>query len=325
MSIHGMPLLTSQYKAPIWIGGKHAQTIIPSLFRKVIGVPLIRERIYTEDCDFLDIDWSCRGNRSLAIISHGLEGSSRQSYILGMIQAFALKGWDALAWNFRGCSGELNRSVRFYDAGSTGDLHCVIMHALQTKRYEQIALLGFSFGGSITLKYLGDAASVLPSEVTKACVFSVPCDLYACARSLSNGINRIYLNRFLITLKDKITKKAKLHPEIFARVKTSKIRDFIDFDNQITAPLSGFKDALHYYIECSSKQNIPHIKIPTLIINAENDPFLHPSCFPYEECQRSESVYFECPYDGGHQGFIKNQINGLYWSEERALEFISND
>lgn len=317
-----MPLLNSDYKAPVWIGGKHAQTIIPSLFRKISGISLIRERIYTEDEDFLDIDWSCHGNQSLAIISHGLEGSSRQSYMLGMIQAFTSNGWDALAWNFRGCSGELNRSIRFYHAGSTSDLKCVVMHALQTKRYQQIALLGFSFGGSITLKYLGEDPASLPREITRACVISVPCDLYACAQSLSIGINRIYLNRFLVTLKDKISKKAKLHPELFSHVKISKIRDFIDFDNQITAPLSGFKDALHYYVECSSKQSIPNITVPTLIINAINDPFLHPSCFPYEECQRSDTVFFECPYDGGHQGFIKNRINGWYWSEERAIEFV---
>ncbi len=320
-----MPLLASQYKAPAWIGGKHAQTIIPALFRKVTGVSLTRERIFTEDQDFLDIDWSCQGHERLAIISHGLEGNSRQAYILGMIQAFTSNGWDALGWNFRGCSGEHSHSVRLYHAGSTGDLKCVIDHACKTKRYKEIVLLGFSLGGNITLKYLGDHASTLPSEIKKACVFSVPCDLYACARSLATGINRIYLNRFLATLKVKMAHKAKLHPELFSRVNFSKIQDFIDFDNLITAPLCGFKDALHYYVECSSKRSIPHIQIPALIVNAGNDPFLHPACFPNEECQKSPHVYFESPYDGGHQGFIGKQLIGTYWSEERALKFMNTN
>jgi predicted alpha/beta-fold hydrolase len=318
-----MPILTSQYKAPIWIGGKHAQTIIPGLFRKVEGVPLTRERISTEDRDFLDLDWSCHGHKRLAIISHGLEGNSRQAYILGMIKVLTSSNWDSLAWNFRGCSGQHNHSIRLYHAGSTGDLKSVVEKALSTKKYQEIALLGFSLGGSITLKYLGDEAMTLPSAIVKACVFSVPCDLYACARSLATGINRIYLNRFLTTLKAKIAHKAKLFPEHFSRINLSKIQDFIDLDNLITAPLGGFKDALHYYIECSCKRSIPSIKVPTLIVNAGNDPFLHPACFPHEECQRSQTVFFECPYDGGHQGFIKKQLHGIYWSEERALEFLN--
>lgn len=320
-----MPILSSHYKAPAWIGGKHAQTIIPALFRKVTGVNLVRERIPTEDYDFLDIDWCTRGHSRLVIISHGLEGNSRQPYSLGMIKAFTSSGWDALAWNFRGCSGEPNQSVRFYHAGSTGDLKSVIQHAVRTGRYSRIALLGFSLGGSLTLKYLGDYASRLPKEVQQACVFSVPCDLYACAQSLAKGINRVYLNRFLVTLKAKVEQKAKLYPELFSRVKIWKIQDFIDFDNIITAPFCGFKDAMHYYIECSSKRSIPHILVPTLIVNAENDPFLHPSCFPREECQKSPNVFFECPYDGGHQGFTKEKVAGPYWSEERALEFLEQN
>lgn len=318
-----MPVISSLYKAPAWIGGKHAQTIIPALFRKVVGVTYQRERIKTEDEDFLDIDWSCQGHKRLVIFSHGLEGSSRQAYILGMVQAFNSQGWDALAWNFRSCSGELNSTLRIYHGGSINDLHTVVMRALQENRYTEISLVGFSLGGNITLKYLGDTAETLPKEVKSACVISVPCDLYACARSLSVGINRIYLNRFLVTLKAKMLLKAKLHPGHFSGVKIEKIQDFIDFDNQITAPLCGFKDAVHYYIECSSKRSIPHIKIPTLIVNAQNDPFLHPSCFPHEECQKSASVIFESPYDGGHQGFIKREISGSYWSEERAVKFLN--
>lgn len=317
-----MPILSSKYKAPAWIGGKHAQTIIPSLFRKVTGVEYLRERISTEDSDFLDIDWSRVDSKKLIILSHGLEGCSTASYVLGMVKEFNARGWDALAWNFRSCGGELNHSVRLYHGGSIEDLKAVIDHALSTKLYKQICLIGFSLGGNIILKYLAEYKMDLPRQIKRACVFSVPCDLYACARNLSCGINRIYLNRFLVTLKEKIARKAAKNPGLYASINVDAIQDFIDFDNHITAPMSGFKDAIHYYLECSSKYSIPKIEMPTLIVNAQNDPFLHPVCFPIEECNKSEHVFFENPYDGGHIGFIKDKIIGTYWSEERAIAFL---
>jgi predicted alpha/beta-fold hydrolase len=284
----------------------------------------LRERISTEDNDFLDLDWSRVDSKKLVILSHGLEGSSRQCYILGMVKEFNARGWDALAWNFRSCSGELNKTVRLYHGGSTYDLKTVIDHACKTKKYKKICLVGFSLGGNITLKYLADYKHVLPKAIYKACVFSVPCDLYACARNLSSGMNRLYLNRFLQTLKEKITRKAEKNPGLYASVIVDKIQDFIDFDNYITAPMSGFKDAIHYYIECSSKHSIAKIETPTLIVNALNDPFLHPACFPTEECNKSNFVFFESPYDGGHIGFIKDNVIGTYWSEERAIQFLED-
>lgn len=317
-----MPIFSSKYRAPLWIGGKHAQTIIPALFRKVYGVQYLRERITTEDNDFLDLDWSRIGSKKLIVISHGLEGSSRQAYVLGMVKQFNACGWDALAWNLRSCSGELNHSVRFYHGGCIEDLQAAIQHAVKSKKYREICLIGFSLGGNITLKYLGDLQASIPSQIHRACVLSVPCDLYACARSLSHGINRIYLNSFLTTLKEKIRRKTQFFPGLYSKIPIDKIQDFIDFDNHITAPLCGFKDAFHYYLECSSKHSISKIKTPTLIVNALNDPFMHPACFPHEECHNSSWVNLESPYDGGHQGFIKNQISGTYWSEERALEFL---
>ncbi len=319
-----MPILTSQYKAPMWIGGKHAQTIIPSLFRKVTGIHYLRERISTDDGDFLDLDWSRVDSSKLLILSHGLEGSSRQAYVLGMVKEFNARGWDAMGWNFRSCGGELNHSARLYHGGCTDDLEAVVNHACKTKKYKQICLIGFSLGGSITLKYLADYKPDLPKQLKRVMAISTPCDLYACARNLSTGLNRIYLNRFLETLKSKIMLKAKLNPGLYSGINFNKIHDFIDFDNQVTAPLSGYKDAIHYYTECSSKYSIPKIEIPTLIVNAFNDPFLHPSCFPIEQCQKSKQVFFEGPSDGGHLGFIKNKIIGMYWTEERAIRFLED-
>lgn len=317
-----MAVFNSKYKAPLWIGGKHAQTIIPNLFRKVTGINYLRERITTDDNDFLDIDWSRIGSNKLVILSHGLEGSTKMSYILGMAKHFNACGWDAMGWNFRSCSGEMNHSMRLYHAGCFDDLSCVVTHAAKTKAYKEIALVGFSLSGNIILKYLSDYKEDHPKQLTRACVFSVPVDLYACARSLSHGINRIYLNRFLATLREKLHQKAKLYPETFSSIPIDTITNFIEFDNQITAPFCGFRDAMHFYKECSSKHTLHKIETPTLIVNAFNDPFLHPACFPVEVCQKSEILHFEGPYDGGHQGFTKDKLHGVYWSEERAVEFL---
>lgn len=317
-----MPLIESKYKAPVWIGGKHRQTIIPALFRKVTGVEYLRARISTLDGDFLELDWSRINSENLVICSHGLEGSSRQPYIMGMVKEFNARGWDALAWNFRGCGSELNHSARLSHAGSTHDLKAVVNHAIKTKPYKKICLIAFSLGGNLTLKYLGDHKAELPKILKRACVISAPVDLYACAKNLSQGINRIYLNRFLDTLKVKMEKKIKANPGLYSSVNIKNINNFVDWDNQITAPLCGFKDAIHYYSECSSKCSISNIEIPTLVINAKNDPFMHPLCMPYEECKKSSCVYFETPFDGGHQGFIKDKLIGTYWSEERAVEFL---
>jgi len=317
-----MPILNSKYRAPLWIGGKHAQTIIPNLFRKVTGVNYVRERISTEDDDFLDLDWSCVDSKKLVIVAHGLEGNTSKSYVLGMVKAFNARGWDAMGWNLRSCSGELNKSFRLYNAGATDDIKRVVSHAVSKKKYKQICLVGFSMTGNVILNYLAEPLGELPSELKRAVVFSVPCDLYACARSLSSGFNRLYLNQFLFTLKRKILSKSKLHPGKFAHVRVDKINDFIDFDNFIIVPFFGYRDIMHYYEECSSKYSIAKIEVPTLIVNAKNDPFLHPSCFPHEACHQSRTVFFEGPEDGGHLGFIKDRINGIYWSEERAIRFI---
>lgn len=317
-----MPILTSAYKAPLWIGGKHAQTILPSLLRKVTGVQYVRERIATDDADFLDLDWSCVESNKLVIVAHGLEGNANKSYVLGMVKQFNARGWDALAWNLRGCSGEINRTFRIYNAGSTGDLKQVIQHVLKKKKYKQICLIGFSMSGNMILKYLGDYKEEHPSELKRAVVFSVPCDLYACSRNLTRGFNRLYLNLFLSTLKQKIGTKTKQYPGLFSHVDLNKIKDLIEFDSAITVPVYGYRDVMHYYTECSSKQSIPKIEVPTLIVNAKNDPFLHPSCFPHEACQQSPNVHLEWPMDGGHLGFIKDKVNGIYWSEERAIRFL---
>jgi uncharacterized protein len=317
-----MPLIPSSYKAPGWLPGKHAETIIPNLMRKVEGIQYTRERITTQDGDFLDLDWSCTGSSKLVIIAHGLEGNTSRPYVLGMVKEMNAAGWDALSWNFRSCSGEINKVVQLYHAGLYRDLAAVISHALSTKRYKEVALIGFSIGGNIVLKYLAETA-IIPSEIFKAAVFSVPCNLKACVEELSLRKNRVYVNNFLETLRVKLEEKIKLYPELLAYLHPKEIRSLIDFDNLFTAPLNGFKNAYHYYEVCSSKHNIPDIRTPVLIVCAQNDPFLNQDCFPLKECADSKWVSFELPEEGGHLGFMKKSIHGRYWSEERVLKYLA--
>jgi len=317
-----MPLLPSSYKAPLWIPGGHAETIIPNLFRSVEGIHYTRERIATQDGDFIDLDWSCKGHARLAILAHGLEGNTERPYMLGMVKTLNAAGWDTLSWNFRSCSGESNKVAQLYHAGSSEDLSCVIAYALKTGLYKEIILIGFSLGGNIILKYLSEQNSHLPSPLTKAVVFSVPGDLLLCVQELGLMENRIYLNLFLETLKVKLMEKAKLFPHLLQGVDPSHIANLFEFDKIFTAPLHGFKDVHHYYEECSAKNHIPNIRIPVLMINAQNDPFLNPACFPIHECIASSYVYLEAPLHGGHLGFMKKGINGIYWSEERTLDFL---
>jgi uncharacterized protein len=319
-----MPIIHSEYRRPSWFKGRHLQTIMPALFRRVEGVVVQRERMATKDHDFIDVDWSLKGNKKLVILSHGLEGNSRQPYILGMTKIFNEAGWDTISWNFRGCSGEINDKVGFYHAGSSEDLAVVIEHAHNRRMYQQIVLVGFSLGGCMTLKLLGEYSHKLPSEITHAMVFSVPCDLNACIKEISSTPFNVavYQYRFLTSLKDKLTQKIAQYPDLLGHIDLDQIQSIEDFDNVFTSPLCGFQDAEDYYRKCSCNQFIPEIHIPTLIVNAQNDPLLHPEAHPIKECRDHKHVFLEMPSEGGHVGFVQTTLHGSHWSEQRALEFL---
>ena len=320
-----MPLVEqSSYHPPLFLWNRHLQTIYPSLFRKVENVRYRRERIDTPDGDFLDLDWSVIGANKLAIISHGLEGNTSRAYMLGMVKAVNEAGWDALARNFRGCSGEPNRLVRFYHSGDTADVETVIEHVLKTASYSEIALIGFRMGGNVTLKYLGERGDSIHSVIRKAVAISVPCDLAASARELARPINKIYMKRFLRMLHQKVKQKAERFPGKISVEGFSNIKTFQEFDDRYTAPLHGFKDARDYWEKASSKPYLPEITIPTLLINAGNDPFLAPQCFPIEEARRNPRFFLEIPSSGGHVGFIVFNSEGTYWSEQRTVAFLND-
>ena len=308
------------YTPPFLFGNGHIQTIFPVLFRKVNSVCYKRERIETNDKDFLDLDWSTNNNNRLAIISHGLEGNTNRAYVKGMVKAVNNDGWDALAWNYRSCSGEPNRLLRSYHNGVTDDLSRVINHAKHRYPYKEIALVGFSLGGNLTLLYLGREKQ--DPIVKKAIVFSVPCDLKESGKILAKPSNKIYMKRFLVMLHEKIKAKMKTLPGCIDDKGYEKIKDFKAFDNRYTAPIHGFKNAYDYYEKCSSKPFIPDIRVPTLIINAVNDPFLSEACYPVKEAKANKFVTLSMPKSGGHVGFVSFNGQNLYWSENQAVNFL---
>jgi predicted alpha/beta-fold hydrolase len=312
----------STYVAPIAFHNAHAQTCFPSLFRVVPGVHYERERVHTPDQDFIDLDWSrVPSSSNLVVICHGLEADSQSTYIKGMVKAFNKRGWSSVIFNFRGCSGEANLLLKSYHSGATEDLDLILRHISAQKKYDQVVLVGFSLGGNVMLKFLGDGIFSSTSLIAKAAAVSVPCHLKSSVLRLAEKSNLIYMRRFLKKLNPKIRDKIHLMPgakyEDFLAART-----FLDFDNLYTAPVHGFKDADDYYEKCSARQFLKNIKIPTLLINAWDDPFLAKECFPVEEAQKNPFFTLETPQHGGHVGFVTFHADGEYWHEKRVTSFV---
>lgn len=313
-------MINSDYRAPIWFRNGHVHTIYPTLFRKVDNVAYQLQRLETPDQDFLDLDWSIIGSDSVAIISHGLEGNSHRAYVKGIVRAMNQEGIDALAWNYRGCSGEPNRRLRLYHNGAIDDLHTVIAHAASS--YKNIFLIGFSMGGNMTLLYLGKQAQTIPGAVKGSISFSVPCDLTASSVALERRANTLYMKRFLKLLHEKVKAKQVQFPQHIDDLHYHQLKTFRDFDGRYTAPIHGFKSAEDYWEKCSCRPWLKQIKVPSLIINSLDDPFLAGGCYPVEECAGNPNTTLEITRDGGHVGFVALNRGGRYWSEERAVKFI---
>lgn len=312
-----MPVIDSSFRPPLLLSNGHVQTILGA-FVQPARLALTRERMELPDGDFLDLDWHRSGYRRLVILSHGLEGSSSAAYIKGTARALNTAGWDALAWNMRGCSGELNRLARSYHSGATEDLRSVIEHA--ARQYQSIALVGFSLGGNVTLKYLGEAIPH-PSITSAACV-SVPVNLRASADALDQHFaNRLYLHRFLTTMVKKMQEKARRFPGQITEVEPSHVHTLRQFDDLFTAPLHGFMDAEDYWAKCSARQFLGNLTVPTLLINARNDSFLTLESMPFQEATNSKLFHFEAPASGGHVGFLET-LASPPWYQGRIVEFL---
>lgn len=320
-----MPLIkNSSYPTPpIYYRNGHLQSILPSLFRKVKDIEYKRERFIFKDGDFVDLDWLENSNKNLIILTHGLEGDSNRQYIKGAAKYFHQRNWDVLAWNCRSCSGEMNKALRMYNHGEIEDIGAIIENVLQQKDYDKIVLLGFSMGGNINMKYCGVHGKSL-SEKIKACIaFSSPADLMDSAAILDRTSNWLYKTRFQKYLIRKIKIKAEQYPGVVDINNFKKIKVWKDFDEYFSAPLNGFNSADEFYWQASAKNYMEGTNIPILLVNAQNDPILTPSCSPIDLCESHPLLFLERPEFGGHVGFgmIGEEIS---WMEKRAEEFIDN-
>ncbi len=316
-----MPIVQSNYNPKFLFKSGQFSTIYSGIFRSVKGVEQERERITLKDQDFIDVEWSFSFQKTdkLIIILHGLEGNAQRPYMLATAKIFNQNKVDAVCVNFRGCSGEQNLKYRSYHSGATDDLDEVIQHILNTKHYSDIYIKGFSLGGNVALKYLGEQRMV-PSQIKAAVVVSVPCSLYGSCLELHTFKNILYADRFKNHLIDRLTQKQKLFPNVISVEEINKIRTLKDFDDVYTSKAHGFKDALDYYEKCSSLQFLSGISVPSLIINALDDTFLSPECYPIKEAKANDNLFLEMPKHGGHVGFFETR--NVYYNEKRALEFI---
>ncbi len=321
-----MPLIkNSTYRPPFIFRNHHLNTMYPSLFRKVKGVEYVRQRIETPDDDFIDLDWSKVGSEKLVIVLHGLEGSADRAYVRGIIKRMNDLKWDGLGFNFRGCSGEDNRQARSYHSGETEDLDLIIQQVKKMGFYKEVAIVGFSLGGNVTLKYVGERGHQLDPIITHAVGISVPCHLESGSAELSKWHNKIYMHRFLVTLKEKAEAK---RPQIADLVDFEKIhasKDFYDFDHHLTAPVNGFESAIDYWTKSSSKQFLADIHIPALMINALDDSFLADESYPRSIAKNHPYFYLETPEYGGHVGFTGSDVEGYYWTDKRVGEFLTGN
>jgi predicted alpha/beta-fold hydrolase len=315
----------SFYQPPWFLPGAHLQTVYPTLFRSRSPVPYQRDRLELDDGDFMDIDWWFADRPRVGILLHGLESHSRSSYMLGMARALHRAGWDVVAANFRGCSGVPNRLPRAYHSGSSDDLAALVHHVVDTYDYDDVVLIGFSLGGNVVLKYLGEHGRRLPPRVRGGAMVSVPCDLRASAYHLARPQNRLYMQRFLLRLRRRYLGKAELMPAGFDWEALKRARNFIEFDEWFTAPMHGFRSAEDYWQKSSSKAYIVGLRVPALLINARNDPFLPASCHPVGEARASTFLRLELPREGGHLGFTSLRDDGQYWHETRILNFLEEN
>ncbi len=318
-----MPVLKSTYQTPFLFRNYHLSTIYASMFRKVPEISQTRERLELGDGDFLDLDWSFAPMgpaKKLLIILHGLEGNSSRPYVLGMAGHFNLSGWDVAAINLRGCSGEINRLYRSYNAGASEDLREVINYILDKKKYDTLSLTGFSLGGNLMLKYLGEGKEI-PQQLKAAVAISTPCDLYRSLKKLEETKNFLYSRRFVKKLRQQLLKRSELFPDNIEKEEILKCTTLYAIDDLYTGKAHGFQNALEYYEKSSALNFIPAITIPTLLINAKNDAFLSPNSSPVEIADQHPFFHLEMPEYGGHVGFLQNKKTTF--AEERALEFIA--
>ena len=323
-------LIKSTFKPAWWLNNPHLQTLYPALLRKPPSPVLNRERLTTIDNDFIDIDFCGAGQQALVILLHGLTGSSQSGYIKGLQQTLLQQGFRSAALNFRGCSGEYNHSSRCYHSGETGDIDFLYRTLRAREPDTPMAVVGFSLGGNVLLKWLGEQGSDI--QLFAATAVSVPLVLSACASKLDSGFSKLYRASLLRELKEYVRLK-QYHLESLGKGDEAallrqigdldNITSFWQYDDQVIAQLYDFANVQDYYQRSSSRQFLKTITVPTLLIQAQDDPFMTPEVIP-EIDELSSSVSLEITQSGGHVGFISgnNPFQAEYWLEQRIPEFL---
>jgi uncharacterized protein len=306
--------------SPWWLPGGHLQTIVPSLLPPP-RVALRRERWDTPDGDFIDVDFcGDAGAKTQLVLFHGLEGGSDSHYARAIAAHAAKEGWRLAIPHFRGCSGELNRRPRAYHSGDSEEIDWVL------KRFGRpVHAVGISLGGNALLKWLGERGEQACSRVHRAAAVSAPIDLSAAGNALDRGLNRlVYTRHFLSTLKPKSLAKLEVFPGIYDPERVRTARSFREFDGVVTAPLHGFRDTDHYWSSSSSGPYLEHIRVPTLLLNARNDPFLPEHQLLNAARKAAPCVVLEFPRTGGHAGFLIGPFPGRHnWLPRHLFEFLS--
>lgn len=314
-----------KYTAPFWLPNGHLQTIYPATCLRKPAVPFRRERWPTPDGDFIDVDFvDGDAGQPFVVLFHGLEGSSNSHYARAMMAELAARRWSGAVPHFRGCSGEPNLAPRFYHSGDAGEVDWIVrrLHALaRAADCARFYATGVSLGGNALLRWLGESQSQA-GFVDAAAAVSAPLDLARGGDALSRGFNRLYTRMFLNTLKPKCIAKLQQFPGLYDLAALQAANDLYAFDNVVTAPLHGYRDTDDYWHRASAKHVLMDITVPTLVLNALNDPFLPGVHLPRKA---APCVTLDYPEQGGHVGFATGSVPGrLDWLPRRLLQFLDN-
>lgn len=322
------------YLSPWWLPGGHLQTIYAVQFARRPRVAYRRERWETPDDDFVDLDWlvPVAGARPgaagddgapLVVLFHGLEGCSGSQYAHALMAAVGARGWNGVVVHFRGCSGSANRLPRAYHSGDSAELDWMLRR-LRAHHGAPLYAAGVSLGGNVLLKWLGERGPEASDIVARAGAVSAPVDLMAAGDALGRGFNLVYTRVFLSTLKKKSLAKLEHHPGLYEAALVRNAGTLRAFDDVVTAPLHGFRDTDDYWTRASAKPLLQHIAVPTLMVNARNDPFLPERALP-RPSEVSPAVTLDFPAEGGHVGFVSGPFPGnLAWLPNRILEFFGS-
>lgn len=318
----GEGITASCFTPAWWLSSPHLQTLWQPLFRRGPRPALRRQRLELPDGDFLDLDWTGPLQGPTVLALHGLEGSVRSPYIRGLLQVLAARGWRAVLMHFRGCSGEPNRADRWYHSGETTDLTTVVHWLRAHNPHAPLAVVGYSLGGNVLLKWLGEWGARAP--ISAAVAVSVPFVLSAAAERLEVGFSRIYQWWLLRQLRASTLRKFSTRPAPIDLSGIDTWRTFRKFDDRVTAPLHGFRDVEDYYWRSSSRPYLRRIRVPTLIVHARDDPFIDEGALP-KTSELSRTTTLEVSARGGHVGFVAGRIPGrpIYWLEHRIPRFLA--